>query len=117
MKRDQDFIRQLLLKYEAEDDWVLMTVGDIFGSSEEERRENYHMHLMMDEGFLTPIGNGTFRITSYGHDYLEAIRDDTVWAKTKRGALSAGGASLRLMFEIASSIVKQKAAEALGLPL
>jgi len=117
MRRDNDFIRTLLFKYENETDWLLMEEGDTIGAFGEERREQYHMHLMMDEGLLCPVGRGTFRMTSYGHDYLDAIRDDTIWNKTKVGAAKVGGASLKLVFDIATTYVKQKASEIVGAPL
>nr|WP_309501304.1 DUF2513 domain-containing protein [uncultured Roseovarius sp.] len=117
MKRDRDFIRDLLFRYEDDDDWLHLMVGDTSGATEDERRENYHMQLMMDEGLLVQVGSASFRMTSYGHDYLEAIRDDTVWDKAKKSTAKAGGASLRLIYDVASAILKQKVADTLGLPL
>ncbi len=92
-----------------------MEEGNTSGASEAERREGYHMYLMADEGLLVGVGAGTFRLTSYGHNYLDAIRDDTIWKKTKEGAAQIGGASLSVLFDIASAYVKQKVTEKLGI--
>ena len=117
MKKDDDYIRDLLFQYEAESDWLLFMPGDTLGAGEEEQRERYHLLLMMDEGLITSVGRGTIRITSRGHAYIDAIRDDTIWKKTKAGAAKLGGASLALMFDMATAYVRQKASEITGIPL
>lgn len=45
MKRDDDYIRELLFKYEACEDWLMHTPGMTDGADEEEWRERYHVHL------------------------------------------------------------------------
>jgi Hypothetical protein (DUF2513) len=57
------------------------------------------------------------QLTSYGHSYIAAIRDDTIWNKTKSAAKKTGGASIKLLFDIATAYVKQKASEITGLTL
>ena len=116
MKRDDDYIRELLVNYEAEGEWLLMMPGDVMGVPIEEWRERYHIELMMDIGLLTNFGEGTFRLTAAGHDFLDAIREDTNWNRTKAVAAKAGGAGLGLMRDIALGYIRQKAVD-LGIPL
>ncbi|MBR9652197.1 DUF2513 domain-containing protein [Thalassovita aquimarina] len=117
MKRDDDLIRALLFNYEEADDWLLMMPGYTKDASEEERRERYHVLLLSDEGFVTEVGNGTFRLTAQGHDYINAIRSDDVWEKTKDGAAKIGGATLGIMKDLAVAYIRQEAAEKLGIEL
>ena len=117
MKRDDDLIRALLLEYEAKDDWVLVMPGETHSSSEEARRERYHVLLMSDVGFVTDVGRGTFRLTAQGHDFIDAIRSDDIWQKTKIGASVIGGATLGILKDLAVAYLKQSAAEKLGINL
>lgn len=56
-------------------------------------------------------------MTNQGHDYLAAVRSDTIWNKTKGAANQLGGATLGVMKDIAVAYVKQEAKEKLGLSL
>ena len=95
----------------------MMMPGDTLGSSKEDQRERYHVMLLMDVGFATEVGRGTFRLTSLGHDYISAVRSDTVWEKTKDGANKIGGATLGIMKDLAVAYLKQEAASKLGINL
>jgi hypothetical protein len=117
MKRNNDLIRDLLLEYEADEDWLIMTEGDTSSASQAEREIGYHQNLMADDGLLTYVSSSALRITSYGHDYLDAIRSDNVWNKTKSGAAKVGGMTLGMMKDLAVAYLKQEAAEKLGVTL
>ena len=118
MKRDDDFIRALLLAYEEEDDWLILIPGETKGASSEEWRERGHILIMMDEGLLDRVGNGTMRITAAGHDYLNAIRSDGIWDKTKAAVAQTGGsATIELLKALATGFVKKKIQEHTGVDL
>ena len=117
MKRDKDLIRQLLFKCEENEDWLQIIEGSTSSATVEERRIGYHQQLMMDEGLLTSVSGETYRLTSYGHDYLDAVRSDTVWMKTREGAAQVGGMTLGLVKELAVAYIKQEAADKLGIKL
>jgi len=91
MKRDMDLVRKILLEIEklhisydllnlSIDDYDMYTVA-------------YHCQIMYEHGFLSsykPIsvngGISGFRVgglTWEGNDFLEKIRDNSVWHKTK----------------------------------
>ena len=92
MERDLDLIRLLLLELEGKQ--VDMSAYDA-------AQINYHKQLLLDahlaEGSVSHrLGDPTGyvilkRLTSNGHDYLDAIRDDTLWAKVKRELTKRGG--------------------------
>jgi len=52
------------------------------------------------------------RITSQGHDFIRALKDDSVWSKTKKEVIDQGkAASIGMIVEYATGLAK----EALGL--
>ena len=117
MKRDLDLVRSLLLKIEAEHRPMQMcsfTEDDFPNeSSEEWNRVKEHFRLMSDAGF---IESGSLTSTSYnlrgiswaGHEFLDSIRDEEVWKRTKEGANKVGSWSLETLSEIARAIAKKK---------
>ena len=118
MKRDDDYLRELLFEFEKQPDWLISVIDTVAISNDEEgQKKAGHVRLLCDAGFLTAVGKGTFRLTNSGHDYLEAIRSDTVWNKTKSGAAKVGGMTLGMMKDLALAYLKQEAAEKLGIDL
>jgi len=122
MKRDMDVVRHILFRVEeltpssvqegqlVTDDWDADVIS-------------YHAVLMIDAGLLEgkPIrtmGSQTARViitglTWEGHDFLDAIRDDTVWSKTKSKVVeTAGSVSLEVLKAVAVSVSRTM----LGLP-
>ncbi|RGP38341.1 DUF2513 domain-containing protein [Pseudotabrizicola alkalilacus] len=117
MRRDNDLIRSLLFEAEAMDDWLLCESGTIvINADQEDVRRGYHLLLLCDTGLFLEVDEGVFRLMNAGHDWLEAVRDETVWRKTKEAAGKVGGVGLDLMGSIATGFVKQKLAE-FGVPL
>ena len=116
MKRDDDYLRELLFEFEAQPDW-LVVIRNAIGMSPEDRKRQYHVLLASDAGLMTPVKQSTYRLTAAGHDFLDAIRDDGIWKKTKDGAAQVGGVTLGIMKDIAVAYVKQATAEKLGITL
>lgn len=117
MRRDDDLIRKLMLDFEADDDPLLVHVPALGGDDEDER-VYFHLKLLADTGFLEESGKGggIFRMTSAGHDFCAAIRDDTIWRKTKDASASVAGVSLGVMKDIGIGYLRAKLKE-LGVPL
>ena len=78
MKRDDDFLRELLFKIEeAENGFGYeRTMG-------EDSKKLDHLELLCDKGFICQRATHVYRLTSDGHDFINAIRDDGTWKKTK----------------------------------
>jgi hypothetical protein len=117
VKRDDDLIRQLLFEFEADDDWLILMPGDTNDSSEEDRKKRYYMLLLADEGMLAFVQRSSMRMTSQGHDMLDAIRSDTIWKRAKDGAASVGGVTLGMLKDLAVAYLKKEASERLGITL
>lgn len=115
MKRDDDYIRELLL--EAEESARANILATTYMNADEDTLKRFmHAKWLADAGLFLEEKKGVFRITNQGHDYLAAIRSDTVWNKTKESAQVVGGVTLGMMKEIAVGYARQELAK-LGIPL
>ncbi len=117
MKRDNDLIREMLLEFEADHDWLLLVPGGVSGESDEDRKRRYHMFLLADDGMLLEVGNDAMRLTSRGHDFIEAIRSDSIWKKATDGGKTIGGATIGMLKDLAVAYLKQAAHERPGITL
>ncbi len=116
MKRDDDYIRKLLLDLEASDE-VDLVCFQSFDDTEEEKKRYYHLQLLNDAGLMLETQKGVYRMTNQGHDFVAAIRSDTIWTKTKAGASQIGGVTLGILKDLAVSYLKQEAKKTLGIDL
>ena len=118
MTRDDDLLRDLLFRLEADTDFESIDFVLTDGSCDTERKEAGHVELLKDAGLVADSGfGGAIRITNHGHDFLAAIREQSTWNKTKELAESAGVKTLGVLFEVAVSLGKQKLKEKMGLEL
>ncbi|GGB91045.1 hypothetical protein GCM10011363_04530 [Marivita lacus] len=116
MKRDDDLIRKLLIETEAAEEWRV-TVFEGLNNPPEEEQRNYHIKLLCDAGLMTWETGIMYRMTNQGHDYLDAVRSDNIWQKTKDGAAQVGGMTLGMMKELAIAYLKKEAKDRLGVDL
>lgn len=116
MTRDDEYIRDLLMEIEADED-PHVYIFEAMSPSKEDLKRNYHIELLCDAGLMTFRAGSTYRLTNDGHDYIEAIKSNTVWKKTKDGAAQVGGATLGMMKDMAIAYLRQEAAEKLGIAL
>ena len=106
-KRNLETIRELLLKAEAMpiDPSDEFSTGIVDLMDQISGDEGYHLTLMRDAGLIEgrEVSIGLFRLTSSGHDYLDAIRDNGIWSKTKQAVADTGGsATLDIIKSLAS---------------
>ncbi|WP_321365142.1 DUF2513 domain-containing protein [uncultured Celeribacter sp.] len=130
MKRDFERIRELLMESEKSSDRFFEIDANV------DDFDRYQISLMEQAGLVkildpnrppnpTAVNYGlarmlrckSYEVTWQGHDYLDAIRSDTVWNKTKEGAAKVGGMTLGMMKDLAIAYVKQEAVEKLGIKL
>lgn len=84
MRIDHDYVRQLLLEAEDQTDGKINFeyVSPVEGMSPEEfERQSYHLSYMVKAGLLEGDNVAYWDLTPLGHEYLDSIRDDTVWKK------------------------------------
>ena len=128
MKRDMDLIRVLLLKLE---NWQMERGDNVHIRPNDPRlpqghsvdQMDYHLDLLMEAGFISgpdgqPMDGIMFRRLSWqGHDFLDSVRDQEIWEKTKKGVEGAGGFTVDLMKELARGFVKKQIEEYTGVKL
>ncbi|MXY20265.1 MAG: DUF2513 domain-containing protein [Dehalococcoidia bacterium] len=92
MKRDMSLVRSILLRIEATESLKEAPDLNIEGFSEEQ--VDYHLDMLIaNKRYVNGNGNwslgGTYWVsiqglTWEGHDFLDAIRDDSVWEQVKQ---------------------------------
>ncbi|WP_044296265.1 DUF2513 domain-containing protein [Robinsoniella peoriensis] len=109
MKRDMELVRKILFEIENSIDNVAEYNLKIQGYSVEQIA--YHCAILYEGGYIFDYegdygsdnitGFGVGRLTWEGHDFLDKIREDTVWNKTKETIASKG---LPFVFDIVKSV-------------
>jgi hypothetical protein len=125
-----DLIRALMMKLEAlpADGHSIFAVAAtddelaVAGASVDQI--DYHLRLLRDQDFLDcpgePFLSGKFPfrgLTWAGHDFLDSIRDDDVWHKTKAHAQQVGSWTVDILAGLAKAVIKAKLKAATGLDL
>jgi hypothetical protein len=120
MKRSWDTIREILLKSEELELDTTLRLSDF----DEDRTDEiaYHVKLLEESGLIKVSivefcgGAGIHfdleRLTWSGHDFLDAVRNETTWSKTKAMISDKGGA---MTFELIKSVAIALAKTAIGI--
>lgn len=115
MKRNWDTIRELLTKVE---ECTLPTQMIRLSSFPSERAAevSYHMALLIEAGLVKgniiqemgPAARDFMaqRLTWEGHEFLDGIRSDTVWQKTKKTFTEHG---ISMTFDLVKTVAKEAA--------
>jgi hypothetical protein len=110
MKRDLDLIRSLLLNVESDGEHAVPA-----GHTNEEVAD--HVQQLIEEGLVegvvvrdregVPSGAAIVRLTSKGHDFVDATRNPSFWIKTK-GYVTKNlpGWTLSILKEVAERAIK-----------
>lgn len=126
MKRDMDYVRDLLLKIEGDSVMGLEDLLSDNASKDEIEKLEHHMTMLVDQTNLVSgveahsmSGKNWLNIalTWQGHDYLDSIRDPEIWDKTKKGATAAGGFTLDILSALAKGLIKQKLKQHTGVEI
>lgn len=88
MRQDNDFLRELFFEIEEAKNGFPCVLT--MGASDEERKKVEHLKLLCDQGYICEENTDVYRLTSQGHDYIEAIRDPGIWKKTKDAVAKKG---------------------------
>lgn len=86
MKRDMDLCRKILLQREED---TRRVAYDFVVDGYDNEAIRYHCNLLKQAGFLSRLSTDldnklcVGELTWQGHEFLDSIRKDTVWNKTK----------------------------------
>lgn len=116
MKRDWDIIREILIKFEE----LNPKVGSIHLSDfppDKAHEYSYHVELLLESGLVHGQMSKTIgrhaqdffadRLTWEGHEFLDSIRSDNVWNKTKTSFVKGG---LSMTFDLIKGVATDIAA-------
>ena len=136
MKRDFALIRDILLECEKSDErWFsigIMEAGDWEPSlkTDFDKHHLLQIDLMVDAGLIRKenlahpglsgpeVAEVMYEISFAGYDYLDAIRDDGIWNKTKQVVAETGGsATLDIVKSLAVGFLKTKIEKHTGIAL
>lgn len=120
MTRDDDLIRNLMLILEQANSYVN---DNLVVDGYTRDQVAYHLGLVVRAGYAEgpqprysssgsdptiPLAVVVNRLSPAGHDFIAALRDDTVWAKVKERLAKVGGsASLDVISQVGASVAKQ----------
>lgn len=115
MKRDMDLIRKILFEVEKAPYSGPNRIDlEIEGYSWEDI--SHHVLLLWEAEFIEGAeasGRGReykpIRLTWDGHEFLEAVKDDTRWAKVKNAMGKAGGFVYQIAMSVATTLLKEQA--------
>jgi hypothetical protein len=118
-----DLVRTLLMALAADQNlnatkWIRYEPKDLGVPDKSDEEVGYHIGLLTDAGFIKggPVGfeliPPVLQLTWDGHEFLDNIRDQDIWAKTKRRLMGLPSVGLRIVAQIAEAEIRQK----LGLP-
>ncbi len=92
MKRDMDLVRLILLK--IEEDYVSTALYNIEINGYDKETIAYHCKILHEAGFVSDYDShyadnalqsfGVGSLTWEGNEFLDKIRDDSFWGKTKK---------------------------------
>lgn len=127
MRRDMDLLRLLLLKLEVlhEDAHSIYVYQyeELMIEGFTQDQVAYHLDLATEAGLVDQGGSGVMngfmfrRLTWEGHDFVDAVRDNDIWKKTRQGANAAGGFSVDLLKDLAKGFIRKKISEHTGVEI
>lgn len=118
MTRDLELARRILLAVEAHQEPVDNIELQFDG--EDPERVSYHVKLLAQAGLIDAEDTSSMghfewtpaSLTWQGHEFLDAIRNESVWRTTKDIAADKGGA---LPFEVIKAIAVKALTSMLGI--
>jgi len=117
MKRNLDLIKEILLHFEAKEDWKYEKDFEIEGF--DNKIVSYHTQIMYEAGLINGEAATSetgriydvipFRLTWQGHEFLDNIKDKSRWQKIKDIVVKKGGNfSIELIKSLAIKIAEQQ---------
>lgn len=116
MKRDMDLVRSILIQAELADG--PLDAGMIERGEHSERELHYHIELMAERGLIDAnvqrawggevLAATVNALTWDGQDYLDAMRDERLWARAKKAIAKSVGTTT---FEVIKAVCVKAATD------
>lgn len=109
MKRDWDVIREILQKTEELEPNKMLELEDF--KDKDAYLVSYQVRILLEASLIDAVlsevmGNEPknffiIRLTWEGHEFLDSIRNDSIWMKTKSKILEKGGS---MTFDVVNAV-------------
>ncbi len=114
MERDMELVRKVLIAIEEQ--YVDVVVYNLKVQGYGQKQVAYHCKILYDAGLISDYGAsfgnnelgifGVGSLTWEGHEFLDKIRSETVWNKTKEAITQKGLPwALDVIKDVASAVV------------
>ena len=121
MKKDIVLVREIMTEVERLGMGEYPFSISVEGFSAQE--VNYHLSLLNDAGFIIPAQVGVhtklvtsvYRLTDSGHEFLMALKDETVWTKLKPALGDLGKQAFETVKAVAIALAIAEAKKKLGI--
>ena len=117
MKRDFDLLRALLLRMESINKRSF-DEDDLLDLCEDKNLLYLHLHLLVEAGYIklhdhvSYSGGERFlisHITSSGYDYLDSVRNESVWTPIRKKIGEYGGSlALAIVRDLADAAIRAR---------
>lgn len=119
MRRDLDLLRNILLRIEELSSGSrFISIRDFLDLNQDPAVISYHLSLLADADMISYSDTAYFqdfpdyditRLTMYGCEYLDSVRNKGTWQATKTRLKSVGGgAALDVVKALAVAVMKSK---------
>jgi hypothetical protein len=115
MKRDQDLIRDILLRVEAGD---AKTRVDLHFEGRDQREVMYNAGLLHQSKWVkgydfsstdrSDLDYALYDLTPEGHEFLEVARSESIWNQAKNQVKPLGGVTLDILKSVLTEIMKKQ---------
>lgn len=124
MKRDMDLVRSILMMVADSDDPV--SIDALVNGDHDKQLVGYHISIMKDAGLIKASIMSAdddpyyqcfiSSLTWEGNDFLDAVRNDMVWVKTKSTiSKTAGSATFEIVKSVAVKIAESMLMAQIGM--
>ncbi|SOC30319.1 Hypothetical protein SAMN05428964_11139 [Thalassospira xiamenensis] len=130
MQRDVDLIRSLMLEIEggradfvclSSEECEILGIEDTGLSQDRARQLSHHIQLLSERNLVMFVRTGTHwhveRILWDGHDFLDSVRNEEVWNKTRAGVRKAGVFTFDFLVDVAKGFAKTQLEKHTGIEL
>jgi Hypothetical protein (DUF2513) len=121
MRRDMDLVRRILIAAEGKHPREV-TSREFVDENTSEATVAYHFRLMSEANLIEasilglervgPMSGTVIQILWEGHEFLDAVRSEEIWARTKDTSRKVGGS---LTFELVKALAVKLLTSAVGL--
>ena len=104
MKRDLEYMIDLLRGFEESDNSYLLFPETL----DMDQKEFHHIELLCDEQMIKKINDDSYRITKWGHDFLDLTRKDKLQQIKDELKEDFGNTPMEIVVSVGHKFLKKK---------